>query len=360
MLSGVFPPPVHGAAVANQSLAEFLSHSGHSLERHWATSGRQRSALARAAGRAMGSFRLIRWLVTGAGDAPLVIISLSGGSGLFFDLLNVLLCKLLLRQKRFAFTHHNYTYCRRRSAVVDLVAKYSSPSGHLFLSHRMQSDFEERYGRVANAFVVGNAWLVSEGRLAAPGHEQESVGRGARTLVLGHLSNLSFEKGLRQVGEVFEALRARGIDCKLTLAGPAAGDELSYVEELIGKFPQDVQWVGPLYGQDKNSWFESLDIFLFPSMYPNEAYPIVLVEALAAGAVPFVTDIGCIPDVMQGELRGYCIAPHGFVGKAADGIASLYENRDLLRRQSQSARFRFASLGTLDREALRAFSAWIA
>lgn len=356
LLAGVFPPPVHGASVANQALADFLTRAGHALETHRTTAGGKGWA-GRALGRFAASLRLSRRLAgsAGSGEGVKVVMSLSGGSGLFFDLLNLLLCRLLRRDLRLAFAHHSYAYCRRRSPWMTLLVRLSPGAAHIFLAQRMQVDFEACYGKVAEAHILGNSWLVPQA--PAPAGDGRTPG-GGRSIVIGQLSNLSFEKGLREVGEVFRRLVGGQVPCRLTLAGPAAGEELDYINGLIEEFPGVVEWRGALYAEKKLEWFQSIDIFLFPSMYTNEAYPIVLAEAMAYGAIPFATDLGCIPDMMAGALADGCIPAAGFVERTAGLVAGLAASPALLAQRSDHARNRFAALQAMDGQALQAISRW--
>ncbi len=55
-----------------------------------------------------------------------------------------------------------------------------------------------------------------------------------------------------------------------------------------------VTWSGPIYGLDKQVFFNTIDVFVFPSRYVNEAEPLVIHEALAYGLPVIATDRGCI------------------------------------------------------------------
>lgn len=356
LFAGVLPPPVHGASVANQALADFLYQAGHRLERQRTTTGGE-GWKGRIAGRLAASSQLAFKLSRNFLQRREInaVISLSGGSGLLFDVLNVLLLRVLRKNPRLAFAHHNYTYCRRFSLVMAVLVKLSPGATHIFLSPRMRVSFEAMYGAVADARILGNSWLVPSPPRPA---EVDRSGRAPSSIVIGHLSNLSFEKGLREVGDVFRRLASMSIPSRLTLAGPARGEELDYIKALLEEFPGVVEWRGALYAESKQEWFKSIDVFLFPSKYANEAYPIVLSEAMAVGAVPIATDIGCIPEILSGALADCCISAPFFVDRSTTLLADMASNPALKAERSSLARQRFAELQTLDNSALLAVSEW--
>ena len=69
------------------------------------------------------------------------------------------------------------------------------------------------------------------------------------------------------------------------------------LKQYSDSFPEQFFYLGSLYGSQKQAWFNQIDLFLFPSKYNNEAYPLVLIEAIHANAVILTTPIGCLCEI---------------------------------------------------------------
>ena len=88
-----------------------------------------------------------------------------------------------------------------------------------------------------------------------------------------------------------------GQDISLVLAGPCRLDsELREIEALVAAFPDRVSYGCPVDPLEVAGLLSTIDTFLFPSEYRHEAAPLVVVEALAAGARVIASNIGCIKE----------------------------------------------------------------
>lgn len=113
--------------------------------------------------------------------------------------------------------------------------------------------------------------------------------RSGNSFNIGHLSNLSVDKGLARVIATHRRLRSEQLDVTCHLAGrPTTDIEKQLIDRALNEFPNSLIVHGPLYGEEKDAFFRDLDAFLFPSQYANESWAIVIDEALAHG-VPVVT-----------------------------------------------------------------------
>ncbi len=86
-----------------------------------------------------------------------------------------------------------------------------------------------------------------------------------------------------------------------------------------------VEMLGPVKGNDKLKLLASSDIFVFPTYYPNEGHPWVIVEAMAAGLPIISTDHGAIIESVRDCKNGFIVEaknPH----QVAKKIEFLIEN----------------------------------
>lgn len=283
---GQFPPPVNGFSLITERVTA-LAAGRHAVVRFDIAPDPAKSGVGkhlhrfRAAARACA--RLLRMRTAGG---VVSYIACEGRLGLVYTLAMVVAARA--RGHRLYLHHHNYTYVDRFSGLMWAIDRVLGDGAHVFLCAIMRHDFEGRYGPVRNGIVLSNAAFVAPGT-GRPEHTPDAP------LVLGHLSNLTREKGLHLFLAVIEQAVAGGRDVRAVLAGPVAKPEdRRAIEETQARLGGRLEYLGPLYGADKDRFYRDIDVFVFPTAYANEAQPTVVFEALAAGAKVLSFDRACI------------------------------------------------------------------
>lgn len=82
-----------------------------------------------------------------------------------------------------------------------------------------------------------------------------------------------------------------------------------------------IRWLGQVSGQAKQDALEQADIFVFPTYYPPEGHPWVIVEAMAAGLPVIATDQGAIRESVVDGDNGYIVAKQAPSEVAARAVA---------------------------------------
>ena len=164
------------------------------------------------------------------------------------------------------------------------------------------------------------------GRKSAPGAD----------LRLVYIGRLAAGKGLDEAIDAVADLPVR-----LTIAG--SGPEES---RLKAKASDRVTFAGPVHGEAKVELLRNSDVLVLPSY--SEGLPYSLLEAMAAGAVPVVTPVGAIPDVVIEGVHGRFV-PVREAKSIQKVIQDLHANRGLLERMSQACRRRVSSTYSLER-----------
>ena len=101
---------------------------------------------------------------------------------------------------------------------------------------------------------------------------------------------------------------------------------------------------GPLYGEAKLAAFREADIFVLPTYY-REAFPLVLLEAMAF-ALPVVSTLEAgIPDIVVDGETGLLVPPRD-ASALARAVECLISDRKACRRLGQNGRQRFEALYT--------------
>jgi glycosyltransferase involved in cell wall biosynthesis len=111
---------------------------------------------------------------------------------------------------------------------------------------------------------------------------------------------------------------------------------------------------GPKYGADKYSYFQSADIFLFPTFYHYETFGIVNLEAMQHGLAIVSTPEGGIPDVVIDGETGFLV-PQKNSKDLADKLELLIHQPELRTKMGMAGKKRFETNFTLDRFEKRFF-----
>lgn len=356
VLVGPFPPPVHGMALVNERVASRLKSrgakpivvdiGGRRLRLEWWSRARRGWAVATAFARFM---RLMLARPRGT-----VYLSLSGGLGQAYDAGFLLAARL--RGARVIVHHHSSHYTSRRRWLTSLALWSAGRAGvHVVLCLDHGRRLQQMYPQVHRVRVVSNAAFFGETSqdIARPPRDQ------LRTI--GFLGNVCRDKGIDQFLEVARTLttQARGA-FRFVIAGPfmdSAGERLlrQFVSEC-----DDARYLGPLYGAEKQGFFDELDVLLFPSRYRDETEPLTVYEALEAGAPVIALDRGCIRSQIQDGAGLVVDRREVFVAEAVRQIRAWHAAPEEFRRASIAARARCLSLARTAAGALEQLVAEIA
>jgi glycosyltransferase involved in cell wall biosynthesis len=143
--------------------------------------------------------------------------------------------------------------------------------------------------------------------------------------------------------EALGLLRAEGIKFRAVLAGPAMHKGFSQeFSEACSRhsLDGDVTWIGPCYGEAKERNFANADVFVFPSYYPPEGLPLVLLEAMSYGLPMVATRHAAIPDIIVEGKTGFLVPVRDPESLAAK-LRILLMDRELRLRMGKSARERY-------------------
>jgi glycosyltransferase involved in cell wall biosynthesis len=246
--------------------------------------------------------------------------------------------------------YHSFLYIERTTLPMRLVTRSAGPAAcHVMLCQCMAERFRGRYRAARSVIVAPNAVpddpSPASARTMAP----------TAPLTLGLLSNLSFEKGLAQFTQLVERLRQEGLSIRGVLAGPAADQEaLRHIEQAMAGNGDALEWRGPVSGERKERFFHDVDVFVFPTDYPTEAYPLVVIEALVHGLPVITKDRGCIGDFAS---LGVCtVHPRDgdFVAAAVPQIAAFARDPASLAQARSDAQREGRALNASNRRAIDA------
>jgi glycosyltransferase involved in cell wall biosynthesis len=157
--------------------------------------------------------------------------------------------------------------------------------------------------------------------------------QGRPNLIL-FLGRLEASKGIFDLLEAVAAVRGAVPDVRLVCAGDGQRVAVArYAERLgIADAVKFTGWVGP---SGKRALLETAAVFALPSY--DEALPVGLCEAMAAGVPPVVTPVGGIPEVVSDGASGCLVAPGDKAGLERS-LRRLLTDRALAARLGAAAR----------------------
>ena len=125
------------------------------------------------------------------------------------------------------------------------------------------------------------------------------------------LSNLIESKGIYVLLEACRMLKEEGIAFQCDYVGGeskmVSGESFRAAIATQG-LADCVTYHGPQYGAAKERFFREADIFVFPTFYDNECFPLVLVEAMQHKLPVISTMEGAIPDIVTDGVNGFVCA----------------------------------------------------
>lgn len=329
------PPPIHGSTVMTKSFLQVLDDLGH----EWRLVDRRFSASVAD----VGKFS-IRKCVSGVSMPPRLmsqLIRFRPRTVVFFVtnrkfsfVVDWALSEVL---RRFPIRRINYLH------TVGFEAIAASNSVFAWMTHRLlgSADWTVCLGPSLASDIT--SW-VDESRIKFIENTVSDLPRELGTrdpinppLVL-YLSNLIPEKGAGTFVDVAITLAAQVPEAQFIVAGATADqaftDSLTKKIELAG-LTDRIELPGAITDQfEKWRLLRDASVLVFPSVYPFEAQPLTILEALSVGTPVVAFDVGGVRDILRHGEDG-CLLPIG------DETGVLVSTKHLLGSPKNAADERF-------------------
>lgn len=335
------PPPAHGAAITNQRLALSERLRGEfdinvlPVQLARTVEDTNKFALIKIL---WFSEHVMRLLFALAFRSPSVVLYTIPSTGHAF-LGGIVLLSVI---KGLGFPHILQMRCRgirrtaEQSALHRALCRWAfSKASVILLSPYVLNDVSE-FVRQEQVYYLPDA-------LPDPCRATQVADRALchppRILFLSHL----FEsKGPLVLLRALDILKRRGVPFQATFVGEA-GDITSHVLqariEALG-LSEEVRYAGPAYGSRKAAFLLKSDIFAFPTFYPHEVFPGVILEAMAYGLPIVTTSEAAIPEIVDEGSSGYMV-PARDARALADALEKLARDPNLRQQLGRAARARF-------------------
>ncbi len=152
--------------------------------------------------------------------------------------------------------------------------------------------------------------------------------------VLLFIGRIHESKGIEDIIAAFRLLKME-LDFRFILCGD--GPLRSYcIEECRKILGDDFEYRGVVSGNDKLKAIADSDYFLLPSRY-GEGLPMALLETMAAGVVPVVTDDASMKFVVQDKVNGIRVNKHDSLN-IRNQLMNVFADSDLYNTLSGNAK----------------------
>jgi len=166
-----------------------------------------------------------------------------------------------------------------------------------------------------------------------------------------YLANMLPEKGCFDVLSAVRLLGSETRRWEVRLAGPAAPEVERRLRDEIGALPAgtaQVTLVGEISGAAKAEQYRWANVFVYPTRYPPEGQPLVVLEALGAGLPVVATRWAGIPETVEDHREGLLVEP-GNERALATALLRLAREPEFRKTLGAAARSRYEASYTPDR-----------
>ena len=176
----------------------------------------------------------------------------------------------------------------------------------IFLGYALAKQFEEYTVKSRKIFICPNGMPDSDkveyGRLM---HSP----RDRKPYTFLFLSNMIETKGVYVLLEACALLKKRGYSFRCDFVGQWFDvTQEAFKAKCVQLGVEDyVMAYGAKYGAEKECFWQDADAFVFPTYYPSECFPLVLIEAMRCALPILSTDEAAIPEIIENGKTGWLI-----------------------------------------------------
>ena len=339
------PPPVHGAAMVGQYIHDSaLINSTFDARYINLTTASGMDDIGRFKLKKIRPFlRLLRQIRHSVKEyrPELVYVTPNAGGGPFYKDF-IVVSKLKRMGCRLVAHYHNKGVATRQDRPLDnfLYRRFFKGLKVILLSERLYPDMA-KYVRREDVLICPNG---------IPCVAPPTVKEASATPRILFLSNLLVEKGVLVLLDALKLLKEKGLSFACDLMGGETPElDAARLDEAVRtRSLQDVvSYHGKRLGKEKEAIFGHANIFVFPTFYQNECFPLVLLEAMAHGLPCISTDEGAISDIISDGITGL-ITKKRDPADLAEKLEILLQDAALRERMGAAGRKKYEELFTLE------------
>ena len=320
------PPPVHGSSMVGQYIKD-SKILNDSIEGHFINLSTSRTVdeIGKNTSVKISRYlkiilKIIFKLLNYNPDTVYLAIN-AKGLGFYKDFPVALLAKLF--GKKLVLHYHNKgVNLKQHLFVYDLMYSILFKSAKvILLSKELYNDIS-KYVKKDNVFFCPNGIPVVNFR-------DNILSKNNSVTKILFLSNLIESKGVYVLLDALKILSDNNVKFHCNIVGGEGDISLNQLNQKINNLNLQncVSYMGKKYNDDKHKIFQSSDIFVFPTFYHNECFPLVLLEAMMFGLPVISTNEGGIPDIIKDSETGFIVEKQK-PKQLSEKIKYLIENPD--------------------------------
>jgi len=176
-----------------------------------------------------------------------------------------------------------------------------------------------------------------------PDQFQSHSGDADGIIHLLFLSNLFPAKGIYDLLEIMSLIRNERKDIRLKIAGVFLRNKYRKILEMKMEsleLTELVTLVTPVNPKMKEQELDRADIFLFPSYFKQECFPLVILEAMMHELPIITSNIGAIPEMITNGKEGLLVEARN-ISEFANAVITLADNKQLRHKLGKAAREKY-------------------
>jgi len=343
------PPPVHGASMMGQLIKDSalinntfevdyvnlsISQNLNEIEKYGAFKFLRLLKL---------QVKVLRMLLKKRYDLCYITLTVNGPS-FYKDLLIVILLKLFRRKIIYHF-HNKGVEEASRLWINRVFFKFTfNNTKSILLSSYLYPDIK-RYVSESDVYYCPNGIPLNpykDSHILEP--DEKDVCR------LLFFSNMMMQKGVYVLLDTCKLLKYQGVNFECHFVG--AWSDISEGEFKNEVEKNDLQKYvfayGGKYGAEKGKFFFNSDIFIFPTYYHNEVFPLVNLEAMQFSLPVISTTEGAISEIVSDGVTGFLV-PQRNITALAMKIEELINNVELRKKMGEAGNERYFNNFTLEK-----------
>ena len=338
------PPPVHGAAMVGQYIHD-SKIINEAFDCHYfnLTLARNLADIGKGGIRKLLDFirqlNRIRKTVRSVGPELCYVTPNAKGGAFYKDFFVIILLKLM--RQHIVIHYHNKGVATRQNKFIDnfLYRHFFKDLKVILLAEVLFADIK-KYVKRENVYICPNGIPETSTPLTKKKQHAEAQ--------ILFLSNMIASKGVWELVDACKILKDSGISFKCHFVGKWGNiTEQDFSSAIRQKgLENHVMAHGAKYGEEKIRFFQEADLFVFPTCYPNECFPIVLLEAMQQGLPCISTDEGGIPDIIDEGKTGFIVEKKD-ARQLADRIRYLIEHPESCKKMGENGYRKYRSQFTL-------------
>jgi glycosyltransferase involved in cell wall biosynthesis len=300
------PPPVHGSAMVGQYIknSKVVENTFDTKFINLSTSLTideiGKNPLVKISRYLKILFQVIISLIK---DNPGVIyLAISAKDVGFYKDYPIALLAKLFRKKLVLHYHNKGVKTRQQNFFDDLLYRILFKNTNIILLSKRLYEDVSKYVKKEDVFFCPNGIPVIN-------LEDNILPKNNNVPQILFLSNLIESKGVYVLLDALKILNDNNVKFHCNLVGGEGDISLKQLAQKINNLNLQncVSYLGKKYNHEKHKVFQSSDIFLFPTHYHNECFPLVLLEAMMFSLPVISTNEGGIPDVVKDGETGFVI-----------------------------------------------------